>query len=149
MWAIITQWRSCCVTYILIKVNLLSFIFSSSSIAILLYIWCTKCISNWLTQYAKFKELSQHSESLGDLHAMIPGFTDLIGVFAIKVLWHVGVYLAELTLHKFDLMRQLTGFFIRICSSKGSIIRAYAAEFPSCSLFLVSWCWCWCWCWGC
>ena len=25
------------------------------------------------------------TENLGDLHAMIPGFTDLIGVFAIKV----------------------------------------------------------------
>ena len=25
------------------------------------------------------------TEDLGDLHAMIPGFTDLIGVFAIKV----------------------------------------------------------------
>ena len=29
------------------------------------------------------------TESLGDLHAMIPGFTDLIGVFAIKVPIHI------------------------------------------------------------
>ena len=48
------------------------------------------------------KNFSPTSETLGDLHAMIPGFTDLIGVFAIKVLWHVGVYLyLHFTFRKF------------------------------------------------
>jgi len=44
----------------------------------------TMDVSNYYPMKELLRDIYFDQESLGDLHAMIPGFTDLIGVFAIK-----------------------------------------------------------------